>query len=145
VRPGTGLRHHEIDQRHAPSQWEADLIKGSRNGSAVDTLIERTSPYAKLTTLDGCDAQSVLEGFTKRLLSVPACLRKTPTHGQGTAMDLHETLIRPLKMDIFFCDPHRPWQRAANENANGLIGEYLPKVPTSAPCRPPISRPSSFD
>ncbi|MEY3272364.1 MAG: hypothetical protein RLZZ341_1265 [Pseudomonadota bacterium] len=63
----------------APGHWEADLIKGSRNGSAVGTLIERTSRFIMLAKLDGCDAQSVLEGFTKRLRTVPASLRKTLT------------------------------------------------------------------
>ena len=74
-----GLRPPEVDQRLAPGHWEADLIKGSRNGSAVGTLIERTSRFIMLAKLDGCDAKSVLEGFTKRLRTVPASLRKTLT------------------------------------------------------------------
>jgi transposase, IS30 family len=122
-----GLRPPEVDQRLAPGHWEADLIKGSGNSSAVGTLIERTSRYIMLAKLDGCDAKSVLESFTKRLRTVPASLRKTLTYDQGTEMALHETLAQRLQMDIFFCDPHSPWQRAANENANGLIREYLPK------------------
>ncbi len=122
-----GLRPAEVDSRLVPGHWEADLIKGARNGSAVGTLIERTSRYIMLAKLDGCDAQSALEGFTKRLRTVPASLRKTLTYDQGTEMALHETLAKRLKMSIFFCDPHSPWQRASNENANGLIREYLPK------------------
>ena len=122
-----GLRPAEVDSRLVPGHWEADLIKGARNGSAVGPLIERTSRYIMLAKLDGCDAQSALEGFTKRLRTVPASLRKTLTYDQGTEMALHETLAKRLKMSIFFCDPHSPWQRASNENANGLIREYLPK------------------
>jgi hypothetical protein len=49
------------------------------------------------------------------------------TYDQGSEMALHETLSAQLKMDIFFCDPHSPWQRGSNENANGLVREYLPK------------------
>lgn len=122
-----GLRPAEVDSRLAPGHWEADLIKGARNASAVGTLIERTSRYIMLAKLDGCDAQSALKGFTKRLRTVPASLRKTLTYDQGTEMALHETLSKRLKIDIFFCDPRSPWQRASNENANGLIREYLPK------------------
>ncbi len=122
-----GLRPPEVDTRRAPGHWEADLLKGARNASAVGTLIERTSRYVMLAKLDGCDAQSALEGFSRRLRSVPASLRKTLTYDQGTEMALHETLAKRLKIDIFFCDPHSPWQRASNENANGLIREYLPK------------------
>jgi hypothetical protein len=122
-----GLRPAEVDSRLVPGHWEADLIKGARNGSAVGTLIERTSRCIMLAKLDGCDAQSALEGFTKRLRTVPPSLRKTLTYDQGTEMALHETLAKRLSISIFFCDPHSPWQRASNENANGLIREYLPK------------------
>jgi IS30 family transposase len=122
-----GLRPPEVDTRRAPGHWEADLLKGARNASAVGTLIERTSRYIMLAKLSGCDAQSALEGFSRRLRSVPPSLRKTLTYDQGTEMALHQTLAKRLKIDIFFCDPHSPWQRASNENANGLIREYPPK------------------
>lgn len=69
----------------------------------------------------------MLDGFKRRLKSIPESLRKTMTYDQGSEMALHETLSAQLKMDIFFCDPHSPWQRGSNENANGLVREYLPK------------------
>ena len=80
-----------------------------------------------LAKLDGADAQSALEGFTKRLRTVRASLHKTVAYDQGSEMSLNETLAKRLQMNIDFCNPHSPWQRAANENANSLIREYLPK------------------
>ena len=103
------------------------LVERSRNDSAARTFIERTSRYAMLARLDGGDTQSVLESFTKRLRTVPASLRKTVAYDQGTGTSPRETLAKRLKMDIDFCNPHGPWQRTADENANGLIRESLPK------------------
>ena len=121
------LRPPEVAARIVPGHWEADLIKGAANGSAVGTMIERTSRFIMLTSLPNASAASVLEGFTRRLRTVPPSLRKTLTYDQGTEMALHHTLAKRLRMDIYFCDPHSPWQRGTNENANGLIREYLPK------------------
>lgn len=121
------LRPPEVAARVVPGHWEGDLIKGARNASAVGTLVERTSRYVMLAKLDGADALSTLDGFTRRLLTVPDSLRKTLTYDQGTEMALHQTLAKRLRLDVYFCDPHSPWQRGSNENANGLIREYLPK------------------
>jgi IS30 family transposase len=121
------LRPPEVCARTVPGHWEGDLIKGAANRSAVGTLTERTSRYIMLAKLDGADATSALEGFTRRLRTVPESLRKTLTYDQGSEMALHHTLAKRLRIDIFFCDPHSPWQRGTNENANGLIREYLPK------------------
>jgi IS30 family transposase len=121
------LRPPEVAARIVPGHWEADLIKGAGNASAVGTMVERTSRFIMLARLPNASSSAVLEGFTRRLRTVPASLRKTLTYDQGTEMSLHGDLAKRLRMDIYFCDPHSPWQRGTNENANGLIREYLPK------------------
>ena len=121
------LRPPEVAARIVPGHWEGDLIKGAMNRSSVGTLVERLSRYTMLVKLDGNTAQDVLDGFKRRLKSIPESLRMTMTYDQGSEMALHETLSAQLKMDIFFCDAHSPWQRGSNENANGLVREFLPK------------------
>lgn len=121
------LRPPEVCARIVPGHWEGDLIKGAANRSAVGTLVERTSRFVMLAKLDSASALSVLDAFTRRLRSVPEHLRKTLTYDQGTEMALHQTLAKRLRIDVFFCDPHSPWQRGSNENTNGLIRQYLPK------------------
>ena len=121
------LRPPEVAARIVPGHWEGDLIKGARNASAVGTLVERTSRYLMLVHLEGFGSTPVLEGFTKRLRRIPSSLRKTLTYDQGAEMAQHATLSKRLHMDVFFCDPHSPWQRGTNEHANGMIREFLPK------------------
>jgi IS30 family transposase len=42
-------------------------------------------------------------------------------------MARHAELAKKLKLRVYFCDPHSPWQRPTNENKNGLLRQYLPK------------------
>ena len=121
------LRPPEVAARIVPGHWEGDLIKGAGNRSSVGTIVERTSRYLMLVKLDSGSASSVLDGFTRRLKTIPKSLRKTMTYDQGSEMAAHGLLAKQLQIDIFFCDPHSPWQRGSNENANGLVREYLPK------------------
>ena len=120
-------RPAEVASRTVPGHWEGDLIKGARNGSAVGTLVERTTRLVILARMEGTDAVSAREGFTRKLRHVPAPLRKTLTYDQGKEMAEHERLAQRLALQVFFADPHSPWQRGTNENTNGLLRQYLPK------------------
>ena len=120
-------RPAEVATRTVPGHWEGDLIKGARNGSAVGTLVERTTRLVILARMTGTDARSAREGFTKKLRHVPALLRQTLTYDRGKEMAEHERLAARLAIRIFFADPYSPWQRGTNENTNGLLRQYLPK------------------
>ncbi len=72
-------RPAEVATRTVPGHWEGDLLKGARNGSAVGTLVERTTCLILLTRMDGTDAASAYRDFTQKLRQVPASLRKTLT------------------------------------------------------------------
>ena len=120
-------RPAEIATRAVPGHWEGDLIKGARNGSAVGTLVARTTRLVLLARMEGTDARSAREGFTNKFRHVPALLRKTLTYDRGQEMAEHERLAARLAIQIFVADPYSPWQRGTNENTNGLLRQYLPK------------------
>lgn len=120
-------RPAEADTRTVPGHWEGDLLKGTRNRSAIGTLVERTTRLVILAKLNGTDATSTRQGFTKKLRHVPALFRKTLTYDHGKEMAEHERLTQRLAIRVYFADPHYPWQRGTNENTNGLLRQYLPK------------------
>ena len=120
-------RPAEVAPRTVPGHWEGDLIKGARNGSAVGTLVERTTRVVILARMEGTDARSAREGFTKKLRHVPAPLRKTLTDDRGKEMAEHARLAERLAIRVFVADPTSPWQRGTNANTNGLLRQYLPK------------------
>ncbi len=107
--------------RPVPGHWKGDLIKGARNGSAVGTRVERTTRLVILARMDGTDATSAREGFTKKLRHVPALRRKTLTYDRGNERAEHARLAQRLAIQIFVADPYSPWQRGTHENTNGLL------------------------
>lgn len=120
-------RPSEVEQRIILGHWEADLIKGKDNKSAVATLIERTTRLSILARLPDARAESVRLALTEAMAYLPAELRKTLTYDRGREMAQYKLLEKDLDISVYFCDPHSPWQRGTCENMNGLIRQYLPK------------------
>ena len=113
--------------RQLPGDWEGDLIKGAGNASSVGTLAERKTRYVILTKMKDATADTALSSFSRGLSKVPKAMRVSMTYDQGKEMARHAELAERLKIKVYFCDPHSPWQRPTNENTNGLIRQYLPK------------------
>lgn len=120
-------RPEAIAERKIPGHWEGDFIKGAFNRSAVGTLVERKTRFVVLCKMAHCGAEAALESFTRQMKKLPAFLRESLTYDRGSEMTCFAQLAQRLNIDIWFADPHAPWQRGSNENTNGLLRQFLPK------------------
>jgi len=127
-----------------PGHWEGDLIVGL-DSSAIGTLVERTTRFTLLLHLPPMDgrgsrartkngpplaghgAEAVRNAIADAIATLPEQLRRSLTWDQGAEMAQHAQLRIDTGVEIYFCDPHSPWQRGSNENTNGLLRQYFPK------------------
>src|SRR6266511_4100753 len=137
-------RPAEAQDRAVPGHWEGDLILGL-GSSAIGTLVERTTRYLMLLRLPrmsghgdeprvkngpalaGHGAGAVRDAIATSILTLPEQLRRALTWDQGAEMAEHAQLRIDTGIEIYFCDPHCPWQRGSNENTHGLLHQYFPK------------------
>jgi len=121
-------RPEEALGRAVPGYWEGDLITGEANKTAVGTLVDRCSRYVMLLHLpERHGAEEVRDEMIKAIRRMPARMRKSVTWDQGSEMARHLEITTTTGVQVYFCDPHSPWERPTNENTNGLLREFLPK------------------
>ena len=123
-----GLRPPVANDRTEVGHFEGDLIIGSRNRSAIVTVFDRASRFCLLADLpEGHTAKATLAGLVELFERVPGHLRRTLTWDQGREMAAHRDLVSMAGIEVFFAEPHSPWQRPTNENGNGLVRRYVGK------------------
>lgn len=122
-------RPAEVEDRAVPGHWEGDLIIGTREGSSqIGVMVERTSRFVMLLHLpDNRRAETVRDVISRKIGQLPRALTRTLTWDQGSEMGEHARFTVDTGIDVYFCDPHSPWQRGSVENTNRLLRQYFPR------------------
>lgn len=120
-------RPAEAADRAVAGHWEGDLLVGKDGKSAIATLVERSTRYVLLAAIADHRAETVQRALVERVQTLPTHLWRSLTWDQGREMAQHRLFSIDTGIDVYFCDPHSPWQRGSNENTNGLLRRYFPK------------------
>jgi IS30 family transposase len=128
ARPGISARSRAANERSEAGHWEADHIIGAHNASAMMCVTERVSRFSILVTMPkGYSAAEALMGLSGAIRQIPLHLRRSITFDQGSEWARWPELVQAFKMDVFFCDPHSPWQRGQVENLNRQWRWWFPR------------------
>ena len=121
-------RPAEADDRVVAGHLEGDLIIGRNGGTAIGTLVERTTRFVILIHLPSRrTANDMSQALLPVLESLPLSLRRSLTWDQGKELAGHRRITAASGTPVFFCHAHSPWERGSNENMNGLLRQYFPK------------------
>jgi IS30 family transposase len=136
-------RPAEVADRAVPGHWEGDLIIGQDGASAIGTIVERKTGFVLLLHLpDNHGALAVQEQIVTKMSDLPEILRLTLTWDQGREMANHAQIAVATDLDIYFCDPHAPWQTAATRTPTVCSASTSPRAPT-CPCTAPATSTTS--
>jgi IS30 family transposase len=120
-------RPEVIARRERVGDWEGDTIVGAHRSGALVSLVERRTGYAVLAKVDRLSSSPVERAIRRRLQPLPESSRRSITFDNGSEFSQHSQLRKALGIEVYFAQPHSPWQRGTNEHTNGLVRQFLPK------------------
>lgn len=113
-----------VDRWERCGDWESDLVVGD---TAVATFVERFSKYLRAILMPDRSAEAFVEAAKCAFKIIPAPLRLTMTHDNGSEIAQHEHITKHLQMTVYCAQPYHSWERGLNENTNGLLRDFFPK------------------
>ena len=116
-----------INRRRRYGDWEGDTMVSPGRHSALLTLVERKSGYARIGRIHGLKSSIAMRAVKRRLQDLPPSLRRSLTFDNGKEFMEYRRLTRGLGLEVYFADPYASWQRGTNENTNGLLRQFFPK------------------
>ena len=122
-RPGS------VETRRYRGHWEIDTVMGTGSTDCIVTILERKSGFIQIGKLRDRSTKS-LNKKVIRLISRDPISFKTITADNGTEFHQYKQVEKRTGVKFYFATPHHSWERGSNENANGLIRQYLPKGTT---------------
>src|SRR5215475_4385837 len=73
------------------------------------------------------ETQTVVDALIRQARKLPDELYRSLTWDRGKELADHKRFSMETHIDVYFCNPHSPWQRGSSENTNGLLRQYFPK------------------
>jgi transposase, IS30 family len=78
--------------------------------------LRQATPFAMLIKVPSKDTEVVVAALSRRVIKLPATLRRSLTWNRGLEMAEHKSFTVATDVKIYFCDPQSAWQRGTNDS-----------------------------
>lgn len=114
----------EIKERERIGDWEGDTVYGKPGKGLLVTMIDRRTRYLRLGRI-------LCRNTTHTLAAITAMMKDLPVRSisldNGSEFSGYHQLEEELHTEVYFAEPHKPWQRGSNENINDAVRFFFPK------------------
>ena len=120
-------RPQGVEKRKEFGHWEGDLVQFRTQRGAVLNVTERKTRFTLLSSRPNKRAADTGQAIVEQLINLPKEARRSITFDRGGEFASHQQMADKLGVDIWYCDPHSPWQRGMVENTNGILRRDMPR------------------
>lgn len=126
-RVGIENRPAIVEQKERVGDFEIDTIIGSKHKGAIVSLVDRKTKLTRLGLRSRPTAEEIKDAIVKLLTPIKGHVH-TMTADNGKEFAKHMDMSQALEASVYFANPYHAWERGLNENTNGLVRQYFPKI-----------------